>query len=454
MKRILLVGICVGLLGCEDEDGVSGFVPIGGVDAGSEVVVDAAVSIDVSVDAVVSIADANNSDVPADSSVDAAPDVAPDAPLPLVATHTGTIEILDVRLRNMGGLGVDGYGVSLRVAFNENAQVIGPFMEESPSAIDGCKAWQYTPSQWAMTLGKDEGPVQITATDGSPAFPPCVFIAGLGYICPDTASSGVGGTFSSTGAPAGTSLFSAGGATTFGAEDVGRYIRFSATGVSSLNTAFPIVAIVNATTVAVSTGAGINLTLPVAATFVTIAGVGPMPGAMPDTFFSNTEKLTVAKASSANFEAFPANVGFTGAQGIGDDFTLGTANGKVLPTQIPLDGSAFTIGCDSAADCGQALGTVVEIVTTDAPLGASPFSFPAVVTKRVRVRCVKVGAYQVTVPAAYSALLSPASSGATRIQTRFMRLNQSGAVNDSGAPNRTNIGAGHAELGNTTIPQL
>ncbi|MDX2022997.1 MAG: hypothetical protein SF187_22375 [Deltaproteobacteria bacterium] len=452
MKRVLLVGIVVGLLGCEDEDGISGFVPIGGVDTGAEVTMDASLNADVSADVVVY--DADTVDVPTASSLDASPDGAPDAPPPLVATHTGTIEILDVRLRNMRGPGVDGYGVSLHVAFNENAQIVAPFMEESANVLDRCKAWQYTPSQWAMTVGSDEGPVQITATDGSPAFPPCLFTTGVGYTCPDTASSGVGGSLTSTGAPAASSLFVASGNATFGAEDVGRYLRLANTGVSALNSSFPIVAIVNATTVVVSTGAGINLTLPASATFVTLAGAGPMPGASADTFFTNTENLTVAKATSANFDAFPANAGFILASGIGDDFALGTAGGKVLPTQIPLDGSAFTIGCDSTADCGQAVGSVLELLTTDAPLGTSPFSFPAAITKSIRIRCVKVGATQITVPAAYSALLSAASSGATRIQTRFMRLNLAGAGNQSGAPNVTNIAAGHAELGYTTVPQL
>jgi hypothetical protein len=327
-------------------------------------------------------------------------------------------------------------------------------MQESTSAVDGCKLWELTPSQLAASVGGDEGAVQVTATDGTPVFPPCIFAgAGVGYVCPDAASSGLGGTLSATGAPPGTSLFTSAGAATFGAEDVGRYLHLGATGVSSLNTIFPIVAVVSSTTVVLATGASISLVLPPAARFTTLAGQGPMPGATPDTFFTNTERLTVAKPASANFDAFPANTGFPGSNGIGDGFTLGTADGKVLPTSIPTDGSAFTIGCDDAPSCGTALGTVVDIVTTDAPLGASPFSFPPPVTRRVQIRCIKVAARSVTVPAEYAAHLARAMSGATRIRTQFSRVNQAGAQNVTPPPNVATIAGGHAEVGFVTLPQ-
>lgn len=287
--------------------------------------------------------------------------------------------------------------------------------------------------------------------------PPCRYPDHLLTFCtslssPDVASSGVGEKLNAMGVPAGTSLFIA-CSDKFGSEDVGRHVRLSNTGVSYLNTNFSILVVLDAKTVLLATGAGINLVLPIAATFTTLAGAGPGPSSNPSAYVPFS--ITVGKAASVDFDAFPTNTGFTdNSNDIGDSFTLGTSNGKVLPNQIPVDGSAFTMGCDSAADCRQALGFTVDIVTTDVPLGASPFSFPAMVTKRVHVRCVQVGASTVIVPAAYSARLKQSTSGATRMSVRFIRANQAGATNLSGAPNVTNIAGGRAELGFTTFPQL
>jgi hypothetical protein len=129
------------------------------------------------------------------------------------------------------------------------------------------------------------------------------------------------------------------------------------------------------------------------------------------------------------------------------------ANGKVLPTSIPTDGSAFTLGCDDAPSCGTALASIVDIITTDAPVtGLSPFSLPSPVTKRVQIRCIKIGATTVTVPTGYAARLAAAMSGATRIRVQFSRVNAAGAQNATLAPNTTNIVGGHGEYGFVTLP--
>lgn len=391
-----------------------------------------------------------------DAAIDAPVDAPIDAP---VATHSGTISVFDVVLRNMGGAGVDGHGIQVGISFTDNAAVNAPIMQESPSPIDGCKLWEYDmPAEFAANLGGDEGAVQITAGDGSPVFPACIYAgASTGYICPDTASSGTGGVLAPASAATATFTVPAGSSAVFGAEDAGRYLKLGSTGVAALDTAFPIVAFVSANTVVIA-GTNATLTLPVAATFTTLAGVGPVPagGTAPTDPMGDGENLTFAKAAGTHFEAFPANLGFGGAAGIGDVFTLGTANGKVLPTSIPTDGSAFTVGCDDAGSCGTALGSILNIVTTNAStLGVpSPFYFPTG-TRRIQIRCIKVGATTITVPAAYSAHLTRAMSGANRIQATFIRTNQAGAMNMTGAPNQALIAGGHAEVGFTTVmPQM
>ncbi|KAB2910706.1 MAG: hypothetical protein F9K40_02060 [Kofleriaceae bacterium] len=400
--------------------------------------------------------------------------VQPDAPNPdampptdaATATHAGTISVFDVRLRNQGGAGVDGHGIQVGISFVDLATAQQPIMEESPgNPTDGCKLWEYTPAQLVASFGSDQGPVQVcgdgpgaqfTCAQAGNAFPPCVFMAGVGYICPDAASSGsaMGATFAS---PA-TSLTAMTTTTVnkFNALDVGRYIRFSGTGNAILDNAgpLPIVDVPTAGMGAVVVFAGVEVTAaPTTGTYTVLAGVGPIPGAPATGFLADNEMIKFEKAASANFEAFPANVGFTGAGGIGDAFTLGTMNGKVTPTSIPTDGSAFTVGCDDAAACGTALGSILNIITTDATLGPSPFSFPPPDEKRVQIRCIEVGATTITVPAAYSARLTQAMSGGTRIQATFIRSNQAGATNMSGPPNTVLIAGGHAEVGFTNIPQ-
>ncbi len=404
--------------------------------------------------------DAPNPDAPTD-----APPI--DAP---TATHAGTISVFDVRLRNQGGAGVDGHGIQVGISFTDLASAQQPIMEESPgNPTDGCKLWEYTPAQLVASFGADQGPVQVCGSGPGPqftcaqagnAFPPCVFQAGVGYICPDTASSGSANGV--TIASAGTSLTSMATTTLnkFDGLDVGRYIRFSGTGNAILDNAgpLPIVMVPAAGMGAAVVFAGVEVTaMPTAGTYTVLAGVGPIPGAPASGFLADNEMITFQKAASANFEAFPANLGFSGANGIGDAFTLGTAPvggvAKVLPTTIPTDGSAFTVGCDNAAACGTSLGSILNIITTDATVLPSPFSFPPPVTKRVQIRCIEVGATTITVPAAYSARLTRAMSGGTRIQTSFIRSNQAGATNMSGPPNTVLIAGGHAEVGFTNIPQ-
>jgi len=129
-----------------------------------------------------------------------------------------------------------------------------------------------------------------------------------------------------------------------------------------------------------------------------------------------------------------------------------------VATAFPTNSASFTLGCDDGAACNHgtgtgALGSILNIITTDAPVtGLSPFAFPPPVTKRVQIRCIKVGPTEITVPAAYSAHLTRAMSGGNRIQATFIRANQAGTTNSTGAPNQALIAGGHGEVGFTNIP--
>ncbi|MFO0626108.1 MAG: hypothetical protein U0325_10865 [Polyangiales bacterium] len=367
-------------------------------------------------------------------------------------THAGVLEVTEVRLRNQGGPGVDGHGVSIGIRYVPTASAVPPSLEEQPDGILGCKAWAYTPAQAAALVGVDEGPVQVALMGGALTFPACTFVAGTGYQCIDAASSGTGGRLSTQGTPPGTSLFNPGMVGRFGAEDVGRYLRLQDTGTPGLEGYFPIVG-VTGDDAALLAGLRLDVALPTNARFTTVAGLGPVPGQPTSALLANDAQVTFATTMSRDFDPLPANAGLTGAGGIGDAFTLGTADGKVLLSDIPLDGSTFRVGCDSTSACGTATASVLELVTTDAVVTGA-FSFPPATTGQRVVRCVSVGDPVITVPAPYADHLRRSNSGATRVRARFLRVNVSTAMSAGGAMNTTTLFAGHAEVGFTTPPAM
>jgi hypothetical protein len=410
--------------------------------------------------------------------------------------HRGTISVFEVGLL---GAAAEGHlpntqiaqGVQVRINFFEIANEEPPIMEEMPGGLEGCKAWDYTTAEHAAAIGIDEGPIAITVADdnsgtgGEITFPSCGFTAGAGYTCPDTTSSGAASGIDITGIGVGATAAAqltlpSGSAYTFDADDAtfGRYVKLGGTGVATLddpNVAFPILAFATdrSITIGLPLGLGTNLPTLTAGSLTTLAGVGPLPGKLDPGFLASTGtsgsppgmNITFAHAESAHFNAFPSNLGFVGARGIGDDFTLGTGPddggsgpAKVLPTAIPTNGAAFTVGCDGGnttplpAACGTALGSILDIETTNTaiPGGASPYYFPAPTGaggRRVHVRCIRIGPGQLTVPTAYSALIM--GSGATRIRATFLRSELVGFTNTTGTPNSLQIAGGHGIVGFT-----
>ncbi|MBK9031383.1 MAG: hypothetical protein IPL61_08600 [Myxococcales bacterium] len=352
-------------------------------------------------------------------------------------------------------------GVQLGFTIIGNDTSQAPVIDTAPGTPLGCKVWEYTPAQLATSFGVNEGTAEFTVTQTTPAAPPlpaCIFAPGAGYICPDPTSSGTAVGVTLTGVGAGATAAAAltlpgGHAASFVADDVGRFVKFSGTGVLTLDSptsAFPIV-MVNAGTpiIGLPLGTGMNIAALSAGTFTTLAGVGPSPafaadpGQLADTATATAHFTTNAAGGGAHLANFDVNFPL-----IGDDFDINTATADVL-RNIPTDGSEFQVAC---TNCSGSTGGLINIVTTDGSItGLSPFSFPAPVTKRVQVRCAALNPAPpavpgpLVVPASISAYLM--NSGATRIQATFIRASFGQTVPSNSA--MTAI-AGHAFVAFTT----
>lgn len=375
---------------------------------------------------------------------DGAIDGAPDASTP--AAFSGTVSLAEVSVQGIPQLG-QGLNIDMRFAPEGTA----PVFDDNPGSPTGCKVWVYTAAE-ATDPGLDEGSVSITVTDGAPVIPPCVYTGPTGYLC--LGANGTGGTISLVDAATGQWAYTDAEIATASAE-VGRYLYIAGAVTPGNNGTFPIVGAGGANTVVFinPNPAALPETLPAGANFTTIAGQGPIPGTPDPGFLGNDDEVTIAltQGGAGDFESF-SKVFATAIGGVGDDFTLNTASASLI-NNIPTDGSEFTLGCDTAGggtgcDAG-AFGSLVAITTTDtAVTGLPPYSLPAPTTSQTYLRCAVIGSATVTVPAAASAYLM--TSGATRMQTTFLRANLQTAGNTGQVVADTNIVAGHTIAGYTT----
>jgi len=426
MKRFsILLSVCFAMVGCGDDDDVVPPVDMGGM-------------VDMNTSADMNGADAPMQDLgPTDMNV---PDLGPPP-----TTYSGSITLLETKLLNPGTSGTFfGQGIQAGITFLASTDLPGPVLEASPGSPLGCKAWEYNAAQAVIaSIGNDEGAVQITSGAGTspPIFPACSFVAGAGYACPETTTAGAGGIIAS--GPMGTATLTDIATTFTAATTTNRYVRISGATNAANNGAFPIVALVGGNTIVYGNLVAVSETLPATATHINLAAVGPTPAAADPGFLSddNTMAFALTPGGGSHFTAFTLT---TGTGTVGDDFTLDLATRNLL-NAIPLDGSEFTVGCE-AGSCGtgSAVGAILNIVTTDAPLAGvtSPFAMPLPATRRVVVRCAGFGNTSMTIPAAYSALLM--GSGATRIQATFIR-----PALMSGGGTVTGV-SGHAIVGFTT----
>jgi hypothetical protein len=381
---------------------------------------------------------------------DTTPDApgAPDASIDATAapSYSATISIQEV---SVNGVPQVGQGLQITASFNQNGAVGTLLFDEMPGSPLGCEVTEYTAAEAAADVGLDEGALTITSTDGDPIIPTCTFIPTRGYMC--IGGAGAGGTISA-GPMAGLWVFTDTEVMN-SAEQVGRYISISGAVNAGNNGAFPVVAAAGANSLVFASAnpATMAETLPGAATFTLVAGAGPIPGAVSPGFLEDDDIIQVdlAPGGGNHFdpisETFPATVA-----GVGDEFTLDTASQMTI-SQIPTDGSAFTIGCDGAGgSCNTAFGSVMTITTTDGDVtGLSPLTMPLPTTIRRVIRCAAIGATHVDVSDTVSAFIQ--SSGATRIQVAFLRDGlQQGANSVSTTVATWNVVAGHGVIGFTT----
>jgi hypothetical protein len=396
--------------------------------------------------AAVGCGDDSSGDVDAPPRIDAEPvpdgTPAPDGAVDgAVETFSGTIAIAEVTVAGVPAL---GQGLTIDIDFIGGGAV-PPVLEEMPASPLGCKVWEYTPAQ-AADPGLDEGAVALTVTDGEPLLPDCTYVPARGYLC--RGANGTGGEIVSLDPTMGLWRYTSPQITNAG-EQLGRYLVISGAATAANNGAFPIMSFTAADTIVFLNPTAAAEVLPATATFTALAGAGPIPTVGDPGFIDDTDELTVALTTGGegDFESF-TRAFTTAAGGIGDDYQLDDASRTGIRA-IPVDGSAFSLSCEGAGGtCNTAIGSVLTITTTDAPIAGLPaYVMPPPTTKQVRIRCATIGSGTVDVSSAASAFLMTA--GATRIQASFLRANLQTAGNSGPVPANTNIVAGHAVAGYT-----
>lgn len=352
----------------------------------------------------------------------------------LAPTHTGLVSIQDM---SIAGLPQAGHGLTIQIGFTAARP---PTYDEKPGQPTGCKAWSHDVATNPPPPPTDQGELRVDGLQGG-AFT-CKYEAAAGYVCPlSSRSSQVVITPGENGA----ATFVDAGAS-FTAGDIGRHVRVR--GASSNAGVFPIVAVPSATTAVIFAPAAQaeDATLD----YDLLAGAGPTPG-NPNDPIAGTEAITVSLVPGGGGAFhFPA----AGPIVPGGAFTPDDASAALLRA-VPIDGSAFTLGCSGAGGtCGAAALTVVRVTTTDADVtGLSPAAMPPPVRRMVDVLCAELGDAPLTVPAEAMALIAEANAASpvTRIRTAFMRegfaLVQNAAPE---APNPARILVGHGVLGFTS----
>ncbi|WP_437835333.1 hypothetical protein [Sorangium sp. So ce1153] len=354
----------------------------------------------------------------------------------LAPTHSGLISIQDISIL---GAPQAGHGLTVQILFTSAKP---PRYEELPGQPTGCKGWVYDAQDDPPPPLTDQGVVTISGLAGGPI--DCRF-QGSSYVCPTHSGAGQA---SVTAAEMGTAAYAVGGAM-FSAADVGRTLRVDGAAMSGNNGAFPIVAVESSEVAIVANPSATQEAF--AASYVVLAGAGPVPGNPNDPITSGDEVVVaIEPGGSTAFKA--ANLGPLVA---GEAFELDDASQTLLGA-VPLDGTPMTLGCGGqGGSCGAAQGTIVRITSTDGDVqGASSFAMPPPADKQVEVQCVTVGGDgSITVPAEAMQLFQEAhqASSITRIRTAFMREGVASATNPApDPPNTVHALAGHGILGFTS----
>jgi hypothetical protein len=292
------------------------------------------------------------------ASIDAMDDAGP------TTTHSGTISVLDVRVRFVDPTGatINGNGAG------HGGQVVASFsqLEGLPGVVDapgeifdnrsaatgaGCAAVVWDLATQTPPADEDHGTVSVTGSTAT--VPPCNFV-GDEYRCIGNlvAAVGTGGVLAAGG---GAGVLTVVGADFTGSE--GMWVSISGAGVDNFRNlgAFPIL-VVNQ----LAHGTADNITFYnsgvvtdadiAGATITILAGTGPVPddgpgGALPDPpeFLADDDQVTVA-LDAPDADPF---IDFTAPDiETGDTFAITQTSDETM-LDMPSDGSAFTISVES-----------------------------------------------------------------------------------------------------------
>ena len=343
----------------------------------------------------------------------------------------GEIVVLETSLNGDASAGAGSYFV---MSFTPKVDAIDPSYEQNPGSPFACKVYERTPEQFSYA-GVDEGTIQLTVP-GGPVYPPCNFVAGEGYRC--ISVSGSGGDIQSVSE---TEYRISNSTVDFGDDEAGRHVEISGATAPENNGTLAIMAADENTITYINDQPGASDESGTSASYRIRAGLGPSGQSDP---MASDDSLTIdlTAGGEGDFDSFS----YTLAD-VADDFTLDTASQEVI-SNIPMDGSSFTFSCaGEGGTCNTALGSGVQIFTSDGPLDEvandPPYILPTPVEKSIFVNCTFL-APTVTVPAEVSAYLQ--SSGATRILTNFVRVNAASVPQASGT---IGVLGGHSVFGVT-----
>lgn len=380
---------------------------------------------------------------PADAGADPPADAGADP----AATAIGIISIQDQVIH---GFPAAGHGLSVRADFTAPGRP--PDFDEMPGQPTGCKAWLYDMhDDPPPAVAGDEGIVTVAGT-AAPVPDGCVFNGTDGYACPVASGEGAA-TVTPMDAPA--ALYDIAGLALTD-DDIGRHMRIAGDGERPGNDgSFPILAVPGPTAAVVVNSAAAAGAFDASYTVVAGAGAAGLPLDSPRDPVRDDDRVIVGidPAGGMDFD-FPD----TAPIEAGDAFTLDAASDAVLGA-IPVDGSAFSIGCSGeGGECNEAFASIIQLETTDGDTaGAPPFALPPSVDRKVIISCATLGASgRVDVPAEATALLAAAgrASPITRVRVAFMRDGFQQASNPPPLPpNPVRIVAGHQIVGFTDPPR-
>jgi hypothetical protein len=343
----------------------------------------------------------------------------------------GEIAVLETSLN---GFESAGSGMLVTITLTPSDQALLPSFEQQPGSPFACKVYERTPEQF-LYPGADQGQIGVTLP-GEQELPPCAFVPEQGYRCASV--SGAGGDIEALSE---TQWVFSDPAATFGTDEVGRHIKISGATEPGNNGVFMIVAADESTVTYINEQPGAAAESATSADYQIIAGLGPAGQEDPLTDDASLE-IALTAGDDSVLDSFSYTL-----EDVGDGFTLEEASRDVI-SNIPMDGSPFTISCDTAGGCGTALGSGILLVTTDGTPDPSlpPFLLPPPVNRSVLINCVFLTP-QVTVPAEASAYIR--ESGATRISANYVRVNLSSLPQTNGT---IQLLGGHSVLGVTGLP--